>query len=393
MKVVQINCSASGSTGNIAKAIHSRLLNDGHESYIFYEVGNATEKNMFRIGNYFELHSHAVLSRNFGRQGYFSHVATARLIRKLRTICPDVIHLHNLHGSYLNLPMLFGYLKKSSAKILITLHDCWLFTGKCPHFTVAGCEKWKDACGGCPQLASYPCSKVDTTKKCLQDKKKWLSGFGDRMKIIAVSNWLRDTAKKSFLSQYPIDTIYNGINCSVFHPMDGTAAREKYKIGNRFVILGVASNWNESKGLQAFLQLAQELQEDECIVLVGLTQQQIEAMPSNVIGIVRTENQQELTQLYAAADVFVNLSKEETFGLVTAEAMACGTPVIVYDSTACAEIVSNQNGLVLQPDEDQMLGAAVRIMRKHPKQNAHTIFDQERMAEEYVDEYKRQAGM
>lgn len=392
MKVVQINCSASGSTGNIAKAIHRRLLNDGHESYIFYEAGNATEKNMFRIGNYFELHSHAVLSRNLGRQGYFSHFATVRLIRKLRSICPDVIHLHNLHGSYLNLPMLFRYLKKSPAQILITLHDCWLFTGKCPYFTVAGCEKWKDACGGCTQLDGYPRSKVDTTKKCLRDKKKWLSGFGDRMKIIAVSDWLRDTAKESFLSQYSIETIHNGINCDIFRPMDAAAVRAKYQLGNKYMILGVASSWDARKGLREFLLLAQTLREDECIVLVGLTQQQIETLPSNVIGITRTENQQELAQLYAAADVFINPSKEETFGLVTAEAMACGTPVIVYDSTACAEIVSEEDGLILQPDGGQCIADAVREMRQLPKRNVHRIFDQERMVEEYVNEYRKKTG-
>lgn len=388
MKVVQINCSASGSTGGIATAIHRQLLADGHDSYVFYEGGNATEKNMFRIGNYFELHSHAVLSRNLGRQGYFSHLPTGRLIRRLKAISPDVIHLHNLHGSYLNLPMLFRYLKKSSAKILITLHDCWLFTGKCPHFTVAGCEKWKEACGGCTQLASYPRSKVDTTKKCLRDKKKWLGGFGDRVKIIAVSNWLQGVAKESFLSQYPIETIYNGIDCSVFHPMDGTAVREKYKIGNRFMILGVASDWDARKGLGAFLELAQELEEDACIVLVGLTQQQMASLPANVIGIARTENRQELAQLYAAADIFINPSREETFGMVTAEAMACGTPVMVYDSTACAEIVGSEDGLILK---DQKLGDAVRNMRLQPPKRAHTVFNQETMVAKYVDEYSKAA--
>lgn len=392
MKVVQINCSASGSTGNIAKAIHRRLLADGHESYIFYGIGNATERNMFRVGNYFELHSHAVLSRNLGRQGYFSHLSTAQLIKKLKAISPDVIHLHNLHGSYLNLPMLFRYLKKSSAKILITLHDCWLFTGKCPHFTVAKCDKWKESCGGCVQLDGYPRSKVDTTEQCLRDKKEWLSDFGDRMKIFAVSNWLRGVAQESFLSQYPIETIHNGIDCSVFHPMDGTAVREKYQIGNQYMILGVASGWNESKGLGAVLQLATELQEDECLVLVGLTQQQIADLPPKVIGIARTENQQELAQLYAAADVLVNPSKEESGSLVIMEAMACGTPVIVFHSTSCADDVDDRNGLILRPDEDRKLGWAVREMKQRTKPDKPTVFKQEKMIETYIDEYRKATG-
>ena len=145
VKVVQINCSANGSTGNIVKAIHRKLLKMGHQSDIFFACGHATEANMYRIGNFFSRGVHAVLSRNLGRQGYFSTIPTWNLIRKLERIQPDIIHLHNLHGCYLNLPMLFGYLKRSNAKILLTLHDCWLFTGKCPHFTVIGCKKWKES--------------------------------------------------------------------------------------------------------------------------------------------------------------------------------------------------------------------------------------------------------
>ncbi len=364
MKVVQINCSASGSTGNIAKAIHRRLQAEGHESTIFYEVGTPTEPNMCRIGNYFELHAHAVLSRYLGKQGYFSHLPTYKLIRRLKKLNPDIIHLHNLHGSYLNLPMLFRYLKKSTAQIIITLHDCWLFTGKCPHFTVAGCYRWKASCGNCPQLGVYPQSKVDTTATCLADKKKWLSGFGNRLRVIAVSNWLRDTARESFLSQYSVETIYNGLDISIFKPADGHAARQKYGIGDRFMILGVSANWNEQKGLGDFLRLAAQLREDEVIVLVGMTAEQVKTMPPNIIGIQRTENQQELAALYSAADVFVNPSREETFGLVTAEAMACGTPVIVYDSTACAEIVKEGCGYVLSPEHPEQLPEFVAKARK-----------------------------
>jgi len=393
MKVVQINCSASGSTGDIAKGIHRKLRALGHESYFFYEGGSATEENMFRIGNYISLHAHAVLSRNLGRQGYFSVFPTLRLLGKLNKIAPNVIHLHNLHGSYLNLPLLFRYLKKTKAKIVVTLHDCWLFTGKCPHFTVAGCEEWKRTCGNCPQLSIYPGSKVDTTAKCLRDKKKWLSGFGDRLRVFAVSDWLRDTARESFLAQYSVETIYNGIDCNVFRPLDGSSAREKYRLGDKFIILGVASVWDKRKGLATFLEMAEQLSGEEVIILVGLTQEQIAQMPPNIVGITRTENQQELAQLYSGADVFVNPSKEETFGLVTAEAMACGTPVVVYDSTACAEIACGR-GAILQPTAGagELLAAAREVGRNKDVQVCRQVvedrFDQKIMIQGYVSAYE-----
>lgn len=389
MTVAQINCSANGSTGNIAKAIHRTLLGNGDNSYIFFGGGTPTEKNMVRIGNYTSLHIHAVLSRNLGKQGYFSFFATKNLIRKLKKIQPDIIHLHNLHGSYLNLPLLFHYLKKSNANIVLTLHDCWLFTGKCPYFTMIGCYKWKDNCGHCPQLDIYPRSKVDTTSKSLADKKKWLSGFGNRMQIVAVSNWLRDTAKQSFLSQYPIKTIYNGIDTEVFHPTSENTVGKKYGIqDDKFVILGVASVWDDRKGLAEFLELSKKISDSDVIVLVGLSEKQILNLPSNVIGIERTENQKELAQLYSRANVFVNPSKEETFGLVTAEAMACGTPVIVYDSTACAEMVDASCIVLNIEEKETMIDAVTKIKKeKRAKTELAAIFKKESMVRGYISEY------
>lgn len=388
MTIVQINCSANGSTGNIAKAIHRKLLNEGYNSYIFYEQGKPEDKNMFRIGNYFELHTHAVLSRNLGLQGYFSYFATYRLIRKLKKISPDIIHLHNLHGSYLNLPMLFCYLKRSEVKVVITLHDCWLFTGKCPHFTVVGCNKWQECCGKCPQLSTYPRSKIDITKKLLKDKKKWLTGFGDRLQIVAVSNWLRDTAKQSFLNRYSIKTIYNGINTDIFYPRETSRVKTKYGLNGKVVILGVASGWGEAKGLKEFLALAQKLSPDEVIVLVGLTAEQCQNMPNHIIGIERTENQDELAELYSAADVFVNPSKEETFGMVTAEALACGTPVIVYNSTACAEIVDEDDGWVVDNNIIDVVLSVVRDKNREVK-NDCGIYSDKKMSDQYVELYRR----
>ena len=390
MRVVQVNGAASGSTGKIAKAIHYALLAQGDESYIFYGLGRCGEKNMIRIGNDFDLHLHAVLSRNLGRQGYFSHFAAKKLIRQIQSIDPD---LHNLHGSYLNLPMFFRFLRTSRAKILITLHDCWLFTGKCAHFTEVNCFRWKEHCGQCPNLSAYPRSKVDTTKRTLADKKKWLSGFGERMRIITVSHWLCDTAKESFLKQYSIRTIYNGIDTNIFKPVPDNKIREKYGLEKKYIILGVAYHWDERKGLREFLELADRLGENEKIVLIGLTSEQIAGMPDKILGITKTENQQELVEWYSAADVFVNPSKEETFGLVTAEAMACGTPAVVYRSTACAE-VTDDSCAVMPADQSCYLRDAVNEIKSRRESNncrQHIIdsFSLNKMVEGYLDAYKK----
>lgn len=390
MKVVQINCSSFGSTGNIAKDIHKRLVENGDESHIFYGVGSNGE-NISRIGSQLDVKIHAVLSRNFGKQGYFSKLATKGLIRKIEKINPDVIHLHNLHGSYLNLPLLFKFLKKSEAKKVITLHDCWLFTGKCPHFTEVQCYKWKESCGDCPQLSIYPKSKKDTTKKCLQDKKEWLSGI-DNLKIVAVSNWLRDTAKQSFLNQYSIETIYSGIDESVFKEKKDDYIRNKYNLNGKFIILGVSSEWKNQKGLDDFLKLSKLIDEDEIIVLVGLTEEQIKEMPKNIIGIKRTESKEELSQLYSCANVFVNTSREETFGLVTAEAMACGTPVIVYDSTACSEIVTDESGYVASSKNVEEVYGYINKEKALPKKSKFKmVYSSSQMTKRYIELYKERS--
>lgn len=353
LKVLQINCASFGSTGNLAKSIHNELLKEGHESRIYYGIGSSDDSLIQSVGSMFDVHIHSVLSRYTGRQCYFSHIPTLKLIRKIKEFNPDVIHLHNLHGSYINLQILFNFLKKYDKKVVITLHDCWLFTGKCPHFTAVGCDKWKDSCGDCPQLQRYPRSVfLDRTKKNLKDKKKWFSEF-ENLHIVAVSEWLKSVASESFLNEYPITAIPNGIDTNVFYPHPENTIREKYGIGDAFMILGVASAW-AGKGLDEFKQLA-EIRPESRIVLVGLTQEEAQRLPENIVPIPRTEKRDELAELYSEADVFINLSLEETFGLVVGEAMACGTPAIVYNSTACPELISEGTGFVAEPDNIEQI--------------------------------------
>jgi len=389
MKVVQINCSASGSTGNIAKAIHRGLLEQGDESYIFYGIGQPTEKNMFRVGNDFDLHAHAVLSRNLGMQGYFSYFSTKKLIKQLRKIQPDIVHLHNLHGSYLNIPLLLKHLKETGVKVAVTLHDCWLYTGKCYHYFEAGCKRYLENCGNCPQLDMYPKSKYfDFTAKLLQDKKRLLSMDG--LYVIAVSDWLHREAAVTFLSKHPIRTIKNGVAPLFKLPVEGNTRSDA-----SFVILGVAPNWNSHKGIQDFVELSKYLKQDEKIVLVGHMPKNI-VLPSNITSIEHTQDAEELAELYRNAAVYVSMSTEESFGMTIAEAMCCGTPAIVYNATACGEMVTpGANGYSVPAHDVEQVYRYIEKIRNGTPMNREKIaedarerFSGERMVQEYLAFYK-----
>lgn len=357
------------------------------------------DRNARCISSYLETHIHDRLSKLTGYQGYFSWFHTLRVIHILIQEKPDIIHLHNLHGNYLCLPVLFRYLSKLNCKIVVSLHDCWLFTGKCPHFTDVQCYRWKESCGHCPQLDIYPKSTFfDRTAKCLTDKKRWFDRIGTQLTVVAVSEWLKGEAKESFLNKAPIYRIYNGISTDVFdiRPYEDFIDK-KYNIQNEYIILGVASIWDPRKGINDFLKLSEMIDIDERIVLVGLSPKQCENLPVNVIGIPHTENQQELVALYNRADVFFNASTEETFGMVTAEALACGTPVIVYNSTACAEMVRKDTGTVVSPHDITGVNEAIKCMRKDNFKNLNRLncrksilksFSKEGMAEKYNELYK-----
>ena len=396
MRVYQVNCAGSGSTGAIATAIHNELLARGEKPMFAYGMGSCRVEPSIKISSAFEAHIHDQLSKLSGKQGYFSPLRTIQLIQSLKHFQPDLVHLHNIHGNYLNLPLLFGFLKKSNVKVVITLHDCWLFTGKCPHFTDVGCYRWKESCGNCPQLSIYPRSYgIDKTEVCLQDKKKWIGWIRDRLTVVAVSEWLKKTAEQSFIGNGKICCIHNGIDVDMYRKTDLGMPLLR-KLDGKFLILGVASRWSEQKGLKDFFELARHLNEDEIILLVGLNQEQIRGLPERIIGIPRTENQSQLAEIYSRADVLFNASTEETFGLVVAEAMSCGTPVVVYGSTACGEIVSQDTGMIVPPKDICAVSSAIRWMKKNRyKQEAsdkcsrlvRREYSNHKMAREYCDLY------
>lgn len=348
MKVLQINSvCGKGSTGRIAVQISDYLNQHDVENYIAYGFGKSDRPNTFCFGNSLDAHLHSFLSRKLGWQGKMSHIPTWYLIQYMECINPDIVHLHNIHGHYLNYKMLFQYLKKKNCQVVWTFHDCWPVTGKCAHFTEVKCEKWKTGCFECPQLDRYPDSERDRSRKSYQEKKAAFTSIPN-LHIVTVSNWLKSVAEASFLRKADIRCIYNGVDTERFS-FHKSSIREQYQLQGKFIILSVASVWNKGKGLDQFVTLSKKLREDEIIVLIGITLDQQKCLPENIIGIPPVNDQTMLAQWYSVADVYINFSIEETFGLVVAEAMACGTPAIVMNSTACPEVVDTDTGFVVDP--------------------------------------------
>ena len=346
MKVLQIN-SVCGirSTGRICTDIADVLTANGHECKIVYgreTVPEKYKKYAVRIGSNTDVKLHALESRLFDNSGFGSKKATNDFIKWVKEYDPDVIHLHNIHGYYINIEILFNYLKSCNKRIIWTLHDCWPFTGHCSYFTMVKCEQWKAHCSYCVQKHCYPSSILaDHCKSNFERKRALVSGIKD-MTLITPSKWLADLVSESFLKKYPVKVIHNGIDLSVFKPTESDL-RKKYGLTDKKVILGVASVWDERKGLDDFIKLSDLLDRQYQIVLIGLSDRQLKKMPDNVIGIKRTDSVTELAQWYTTADVFINLTYEDNYPTVNLEAQACGTPCITYRTGGSVESVPEEN--------------------------------------------------
>lgn len=350
MKVLQINSVCGfGSTGRIATDIADLLMQQGHECRIAYGRGTVPDQYQsiaVRIGNDIGVKLHGLRTRLLDQHGFGSKRATKAFLKWVDEYDPDLIHLHNIHGYYVHIGFLFEYLKKSKKPVVWTLHDCWAMTGHCAHFSAAGCEQWRDGCRKCAQLRDYPATILGGCVRQNYAKKKKLFTNVPKMTVVTPSYWLASVVKQSFLGEYPVQPIYNGLDLDVFKPTKSDF-REKYALENKKIILGVANVWGPSKGLGAFEKLSNMINDEWKIVLVGLSEQQIRSLPESIIRLPRTKSIQELVQIYTAADVYVNPSVEETMGLTTAEALACGTPVITYNKTAVPEVPDNTCGYVV----------------------------------------------
>lgn len=363
--LLQINSVVnSGSTGRIAEEIGRIALNAGWRSVIAYGRNpRPSASEIIRVGNDWDVRLHGLRSRIFDDHGLGSRKATEAFIRKAEALAPDVVHLHNVHGYYLNIEALFRWLAQSGVPVVWTLHDCWPFTGHCSHYTKIGCDRWLTGCFSCPQKRDYPASLVfDRSRKNWEQKRELFSSVKN-LTLVPVSDWLAGEVRKSFLGDKKIVRIHNGTDTEIFSPKtNGNAVREKYGLGNRFVVLGCATSWGDRKGLPHYFELSQRIAPNTVIVMVGLSEKQIAALPRGIVGIRRTESIEELAALYSAADVVLNLSYQETFGLTTVEGFACGTPGIVFRSTASPELITPETGFVVeQGDVDGVLAAIAEI--------------------------------
>lgn len=392
MKVVQINATCGvGSTGKICVGISHLLTANGVENDILY----SSRTNGYALGiscsDDRAIRLQALKSRFLGNYGFNSRRATRRMIAELERIQPDVVHLHNIHGHDCDLELLFSYFKEKKIKLIWTFHDCWAFTGYCPHFTMVKCGKWRTQCASCSQRRAYSWF-FDRSKELFERKKRLFTGLD--MTIVTPSQWLAGLVRESFLKGYPVQVINNGIDLAVFNPTP-SGFREKYGLEGRKILLGVSFGWGISKGLDVFIKLAGRLPEEYRIVLVGADAETDKLLPENILSIHRTQNQQELAEIYTAADLFLNPTREENYPTVNMESLSCGTPVLTFRTGGSPEIVDGTCGSVVPCDDvDAMEREILRICTDSPYSRESCLkkageFDQNERFKEYLKLYER----
>lgn len=367
MKVLQINQNHNiGSTGRIMKEINDMAISKGYASYMLCAYSTQADHNEHlyvteQLPQVLAIRKNILKHRLTGLTGYSSILSTKKALRWIERVNPDIIHIHNVHGNWINLRMLFSFLKQKKIPIVWTLHDCWSFTGRCSHFESSNCFQWRNGCKKCPVLNVYPVSYFfDFSSRMWRDKRAWLSGF-QSMNIVTPSRWLADYVKQSFLASYNISVINNGIDIGQFCIQKN---KSKYINGEtRKIILGVASTWTRWKGIDDFIQLFSLLDSTKyVIVLVGLNSRQLSSLPKGILGINRTQNVTELAELYSQADVFVNPTYQDNYPTVNLEALACGTPVITYQTGGSVESVSPDVGLVVEKGDVIGLADAIKMV-------------------------------
>ena len=391
MKIVQINATCGfGSTGKICTSVSELLSAENIENYILYVSGKSSFPYGLKYASDKYIKLQPLKSRIYGNYGFNSQYATKKLIKELERIKPDIVHLHNLHGHNCNLTMLFSYLKTKNIKLFWTFHDCWAFTAYCPHFTMVKCDKWKNECYECPQKRYYSWF-FDRSKYLFNEKKRLFQGLD--LTIITPSQWLAGLVKQSFLKDCPVKVINNGIDLSVFKPTKSWF-REKNGLTDNKIVLGVAFGWGIRKGLDVFIELSNRLPDDYRIVLVGTDDNIDKQLPSNIVSIHRTQNQKELAEIYTAADVFANPTREENYPTVNMESVACGTPVVTFKTGGSPEILDETCGSVVDCDDIEGMESEIRrICEEKPYsigacfKRAKT-FDMNDRFKEYVELYK-----
>lgn len=392
MIIAQINATCGvGSTGKICVSVSELLSKSGIENYIFYSAGSSDYPLGIKYSNETAVKFQTLVSRIFGNYGFESKGITKKLINELEKIKPDIIHIHNIHSHNCNLKMLFSHIRKNSIKVYWTFHDCWAFTGYCPYFDMIGCDKWRTGCRSCPQRKQYSWF-FDRSAYLYNKKMAAIKGVG--LTIITPSKWLADLVKKSFLKDFPVKVINNGIDLNIFKPTE-SGFREKYALENKYIVLGVAFGWGKRKGLDVFIELANRLDKEKYkIVLVGTDDSVDKLLSDNIISIHRTQNQTELAAIYTTADVFANPTREENYPTVNMEAVACGTPVVTFNTGGSPEMLDETCGAVVAKDDtDAMYNEIIRICETKPYSKDDCLkraegFDKNEKFREYIRLYE-----
>ena len=373
MKVMQINAVyGNGSTGVIVKDIHELSLNHGIDSYVAYSTSKIQQrdiKNGYVIGEKLGKKVHATLSRIGGKQAYFSRSATKKLIKHIREVNPDIVHLHNLHSNFVHLNLLLKFLADADIHVVVTLHDCWFYTGGCFHYTSANCKKWLDKCGNCPKKRQDTAAYLyDASASVLSDRKKYLGGI-KRLTVVGVSNWIAGEAQKTFLKDKDICTVYNGIDVDFFVDTP-SELRRKYGLEDKFVILGPANKWLRAVNKETLSLVTEKMPEDCVLVLLGCPESKKNSLPDNVLPLDYIKDRDELRRVYSMADVFANCTREDSLSLINVEVQSCGTPVVTYCNTGAQETVDGECGFSVESgNADALLEAVLQV-----KQNGRAAY-------------------
>lgn len=396
--ILEINSINYSSTGNITLNIAKTARKEGYKVYTSCKYSRVGAKfqydDQIYIGSRLERVICEELAYITGLKDHFNIIGTYKFLKKIDEIKPDLIHLHSLTDTYINLNMLFKYIRKHKIPVVWTFHDAWAMTGQCFVFETIGCRKWIDGCGHCPQLHEKPASLfLDNTRYLWRKKKKMFTSIPN-MTIVTPSNWLKDLVKQSFFKDYPVKVINNGINLDLFKPEESDF-REKHNIQNSFIILGVAARWPMRKGLDVFIRLAKELPDKFKIVMVGTNDETDKLLPENILSIHKTFNQQQLVEIYTAADLFITPTREDNFPTVNIEALACGTPVLTYRTGGSPEIINEKCGSVVEKnDYEAFKNEIIRIEKERPYSKQDCIdrakeFDMNKKFSEYTELFKQ----
>lgn len=400
MKILHINMTCEkGSTGRLASVLSQKLDSNGHEAYVAYGYYDSKLKNSVKLlkgKTKRRVQIELIRSRISGYHGFTNVRATNKLIYLIKEIKPDIIHLSNIHGGYINIRTLFNFLKNAKLPIVWTLHDCWAFTGHCAYFSLIGCEKWKVGCNNCPNLKSYPKSWFfDRSKKQYFIKKSLFSDM-ENVTLITPSKWLYDLVGESYLSNYPRVIIPNAIDTDEFKFFYDLGIEEKYNLQNKKIVLAVANAWSERKGMNYVIEASKKMKENYQFIIVGLNDKQLKSIPENIVGIKRTDSVEELVKLYSIADVFINPTLEEMFGMTNIEALSCGTPVITFDTGGSVECIDENTGLVVeQRNLEELINAIIEITKNKNKytlncrKRAVELYNFDRYYNQYIELYNR----